>query len=180
MAHRICNFCGELPCPAPKGSKSGHHLQDACVGKGGSNPYVICILLILAIDILRAFSWAQPCPAATMGSKAKFHSRQSASIYLFYTVSNCSETPKTICTYFGWQGMCRFFTSFHLDLSVTSSVFVTQFGSNQEIWKPEANVVGYLQEDYSANHIAHFPGNSDLKKIKHPHPQQSQACTSMA
>lgn len=56
VAHRILNFCGKLTCPAPKGSENGHHLQDARVGKGGSNPNVICILLILPIDILRALS----------------------------------------------------------------------------------------------------------------------------
>lgn len=43
-------------CSAPKSSENGHHLQDARVGKGGSNLYVICILLIPAIDILRALS----------------------------------------------------------------------------------------------------------------------------
>lgn len=51
-ARRICNFCGELLCPSLKGSEDGCHLQDACMGKGGSNTYVINILLMLSINIL--------------------------------------------------------------------------------------------------------------------------------
>lgn len=104
-------------CPSPKGSENCHHLQDACVGKGGSNPSVICILLVLAIDILRALSWAQPCPAVTVGSKAKSHLRQSETIYLFYTISNNSETSKQFAHILVDRERAGFLTSSHLDLS---------------------------------------------------------------
>jgi len=56
--------------------------------------YVIGILLILSINISRAWSRAQPCPATAMGSKAKFHSRRGANTDLFTQSPTQSETPE--------------------------------------------------------------------------------------
>lgn len=64
------------------------------MGKGGSNMYVIGILLILSINILQPLSRAQPCPAAAMGSKAKFRSRRSANTYLLTQFPTHSEMPE--------------------------------------------------------------------------------------
>ena len=94
VARRICNFCGELLRPSLKGSENGYHLQDECMGKGGSNTYVISTLLLLSINISQALSRAQPCPATAMGSKAKFHSRRSANTYLFICLHNFQRTVK--------------------------------------------------------------------------------------
>lgn len=164
MARRICNFCREFLHPPLRRSENGCDLQEAYTGEGGSNTYVISILLILSLNVLWALSWAQLCPATTTGSKAQIPLKAKCkhlSVYLFTQFPTHSETPDQfthiLVQVFSWRCCLLSYRSVFHQLYIDHRVW--KWPRNL---KTKANIVVYLQEDWSANHVLHPSENSDL------------------
>ena len=91
-----------------------------------------------------------------------------------YTIANPERNTGTIYAYFGWQRTWKFLigsvTSSHIDLSVTSFIFITRSGNSQGIWKP-----GPMLLDICKGIAQQIISRSPLKiqtrePVQHPYP----------
>lgn len=152
------------------------------MGKHGSNTYVIGILLILSINILQTLSRAELCPAAAMGSKAKFTRGEMQTLTCLHSFQTVVKRWNNLLIY--WlTGSVQVFNWWCYLLpykSVTSFIFITWSGSGQGIWKLGPTLLD-ICKTIAQQIISCTPLKIQTwKTMQHPYPLQLQPCTSIA